>query len=78
MSNKVRRPDLRGVILQSGKVVGGLDLPDPREPFIEQFCREYARLELSVAPVDQIGKSATHRAAAGPVSGACSGPPIHE
>ena len=52
MSNSVRRPELRGLIIQCGKIVGGLDLPEPREPFIEQFAREYARLGLSATPVE--------------------------
>ena len=51
MSNSVRRPELRGLIIQCGKGVGGLDLPQPCELFIEQFAREYASLGLSVTPV---------------------------
>lgn len=52
MSNTVRRPELRGLIIQGGQIVGGLDLPEPCEPFIEQFAREYASLGLSILPVE--------------------------
>ena len=62
MSNALRREDLRGAIIQGGKIVGGVDLPEPRQPFIDQFAREYARLGLTVVPVDQL--SATHQIAA--------------
>jgi hypothetical protein len=58
MSNPVRRPPLRGAILQGGKIVGGLDLPTSAETFIEQFNREYARLGLSVVRADQLASRA--------------------
>jgi hypothetical protein len=48
MSNQVRRPPLRGIILQGDRIVGGLDLPVPAEPFITQFNREYAAIRLRV------------------------------
>ncbi len=48
MSNQVRRPPLRGVIIQGDRIVGGLDLPVPAEPFISQFNREYAAIRLRV------------------------------
>ena len=49
MSNQVRRPPLRGIIIQNDRIVGGLDLPVPAEPFVEQFNREYAAIGLRVA-----------------------------
>ena len=54
MSNPVRRPELRGAIIQHGKIVGGLDLPEPVEAFLQSFAEEYARLGMSVTPVDQL------------------------
>ena len=48
MSNQVRRPPLRGVIIQDDRIVGGLDLPAPAEPFVEEFNREYAAIGLRV------------------------------
>ena len=50
MSNQVRRPPLRGMIIQDDRVVGGLDLPEPTGPFVEHFNREYAQLGLRVEP----------------------------
>ena len=58
MSNQVRRPPLRGIIVQDGRIVGGLDLPTPAEPFVAQFNREYAAIRLCVeiheAPQTQV------------------------
>ena len=48
MSNQVRRPPLRGMIIQGSRIVGGLDLPEPTGPFVEHFNREYAQLGLRV------------------------------
>jgi hypothetical protein len=48
MSNKVIRPPLRGLIFQGDRIVGGLDLPVPPEPFVKQFNREYAEIRLHV------------------------------
>lgn len=50
MSNQVRRPPLRGMIMQGSRIVGGLDLPEPTGPFVEHFNREYAQLGLRVEP----------------------------
>jgi len=51
MSNQIRRPPLRGMIIQGNRVVGGLDLPNPPEPVIEQFNHEYAAIGLRVEQV---------------------------
>jgi len=67
MSNPVRRPPLRGAILQGGKVVGGLDLPALAEAFIEHFDREYARLGLSVVRADQLASPAGQGTPTAPV-----------
>jgi hypothetical protein len=48
MSNQVRRPPLRGMIIQGNRIVGGLDLPEPTGPFVEHFNREYGSLGLRV------------------------------
>jgi hypothetical protein len=48
MSNQVRRPPLRGMIIQGDRIVGGLDLPEPTGPFVEHFNREYARLGMRI------------------------------
>jgi hypothetical protein len=53
MSSSFRRGDLRGIILQGDRVVGGLDLPDPCESFIQHFNDEYSRIGLRVAPTDK-------------------------
>lgn len=54
MSNTLRRPDLCGVIRQHGRIVGGLELPEPHDLFIAQFDREYARIGLTVTPADRV------------------------
>jgi len=54
MSNSVRRPPLRGVIIRGDRIVGGLDLPTPSEPFIAHFNREYAAAGLCVVPADAL------------------------
>jgi hypothetical protein len=68
MSNPVRRPPLRGIIIQGDRVVGGLDLPTPADSFIDQFNREYASLNLRV---QVLGESAP---ASGPVMCPCEQP----
>ncbi len=50
MSGKSIRPPLRGMIYDGDAIVGGVDLNEPDEPFVEQFNREYARLGLRIAP----------------------------
>ncbi|MBC8875409.1 MAG: hypothetical protein H8E44_38785 [Planctomycetes bacterium] len=52
MSNSVRRPPLRGVILRGKHVVGGVDLPNPSECFIEHFNQEYEAAGLRVIRAD--------------------------
>ncbi len=69
MSNPVRRPPLRGAIVQDGKIVGGLDLPASAETFIEQFDREYARLGLTVVHADQLASPASRGTAEQVVGG---------
>jgi hypothetical protein len=58
MSNAIRRPPLRGVIVYGERIVGGVDLPSPCESFIEHFNQEYAAVGLRVLPADQLGDSA--------------------
>lgn len=52
MSNRVRRPPLRGVIVRGNHIVGGVDLPSPSECFIEHFNQEYEAAGLCVIPAD--------------------------
>lgn len=52
MSNPVRRPPLRGVIVRGNHIVGGVDLPSPSECFIEHFNQEYEAAGLCVIPAD--------------------------
>ncbi len=55
MSNAVRRPALRGVIVLDDRIVGGVELPSPSESFIDHFNQEYAAVGLRVLPADQLG-----------------------
>jgi hypothetical protein len=54
MSNGVRRPDLRGIIIKGGKPVGGVELPYAYEEFIDQFQREYGHLGMVIKPAEQV------------------------
>lgn len=56
MSNSIRRPPLRGVILHGNHVVGGVDLPSPSECFIQHFNQEYQAAGLRVIPADVFHK----------------------
>ncbi len=56
MSNSIRRPPLRGVILHGNHVVGGVDLPSPSECFIKHFNQEYQAAGLRVIPTDVFHK----------------------
>jgi hypothetical protein len=70
MSGNSFRPPLRGVIYQGDSIVGGVDLNEVDEPFIDQFNREYARLGLRVQPQEasasRAGVSDRAEAAAAP------------
>ena len=57
MSNQARRPPLRGIIIQGDRIVGGLDLPVPAEPFVTQFNREYGEIGLRVR-IEDLAKPA--------------------
>jgi hypothetical protein len=52
MSNLIRRPPLRGVILRGNHIVGGVDLPSPIGCFIEHFNQEYQAAGLRVISAD--------------------------
>lgn len=54
MSNPIRRPPLRGMILRGNHIVGGVDLPSPSECFIQHFNQEYQAAGLRVISADAI------------------------
>lgn len=50
MSSSPAREPLTGLILQGDRIVGGLNLPDPPEPFLREFNERYGHLGLRVVP----------------------------
>ena len=48
MSGGAGARDWDGVIVQNGEPVGGIQVPDPKMAFVEDFNREYAPLGLRV------------------------------
>jgi len=54
MSNPIRRPPLRGVIIRGNHIVGGVDLPSPSDCFIEHFNLVYQAAGLRVISAEAI------------------------
>lgn len=68
---------LKGAILQHGCEVGGIDVPEPADRFIEAFNREYAPLGMSIQlkppqPLPSIAPPALHHSDEQLASLACS------